>query len=417
MHTTTPTRVARGRVVRPEDAAARHWPLVIVGGGPAAAACGIAATAGGLDVLIIERSRMPRTKLCGCCLSPRSLKELDRMGFALSGDSAGVPLSQFRLVTPRGEARIPLAGPQAVSRDRLDSALLGVAVEQGCHLLPETAVQTAACRAEAAELTCRIGPDAATSETPAVDAEAVALRQSATVTLSAECVVLATGLSDTVRLCGLDTTASTAPPAPPAGRIGLGATLPPNAASLPSGELVMAVEPFGYCGAVVLEDGRIDIAAAVDADALASSTPADLLQTLLARTNVGSLPLATARLRGTPPLTHRRHRVQGRVFRAGDTAGYVEPFTGEGIGWALTSGRLAGSALAACLANGRIDHVAAARDYQRRCTAELGGSFRRCSLIARAVRSPRLMQAVLGGLRLAPWAGGPLVRLATGSGS
>ena len=179
----------------------------------------------------------------------------------------------------------------------------------------------------------------------------------------------------------------------------------------------MAVEPFGYCGVVMLEDGRIDIAAAVDADAIARTTPSDLLQTLLARTRLGPLPLATARLRGTPPLTHRRHRVQDRVFRAGDTAGYVEPFTGEGIGWALTSGRLAGSALAAHLANGRINHVAAARDYQRRCTSELGGSFRRCGLIARAVRSPRLMQAVLGGLRLAPWAGGPLVRLATGSGS
>ena len=43
--------------------------------------------------------------------------------------------------------------------------------------------------------------------------------------------------------------------------------------------------------------------------------------------------------RGTPPLTRRQPRVAAdRVFVLGDAAGYVEPFTGEGIAWALTSG-------------------------------------------------------------------------------
>ena len=85
----------------------------------------------------------------------------------------------------------------------------------------------------------------------------------------------------------------------------------------------MVIEPYGYCGMVLLEDGRIDIAAAVDAAAVSQTSPADLLRTMLAKTGLGPLPLLTARIRGTPPLTHRRRRTQGRVFRVGDAACYV----------------------------------------------------------------------------------------------
>ena len=43
--------------------------------------------------------------------------------------------------------------------------------------------------------------------------------------------------------------------------------------------------------------------------------------------------------KGTPPLTRRRQRLAGhRLFRIGDASGYVEPFTGEGMGWALAAG-------------------------------------------------------------------------------
>lgn len=406
-----PATAARGRVVSPAEAAARHWHVVIVGGGPAATACGLAAVAGGLDVLIVERSRMPRSKLCGCCLSPRALAELGQMGLSAPIKNAAVPLAHVRLVTPRGQTRLPIKGPHAVSRDSLDSTLLGHAVENGCHLLPETTVQSLACHADTAQLTCRTGTDT-TEWDPQTDAASPPPQSE---TISAACVVLATGLAESVRIRGEHNGLSDRPPTAPTGRIGLGATLPPGAARLQPGELIMAVEPHGYCGVVLLEDGRVDIAAAVDAAAIAQSPPADLLESLLARTGLGPLQLASVRLRGTPPLTHRRRLTEGRLFRVGDAAGYVEPFTGEGIGWALASGRLAGEALARSAATGTIDPTAAARAYQRRYAAELGGGFRRCGLVAKAVRSPRLLEAALGGLRLAPWAAAPLVRLATGS--
>src|SRR4029077_7750493 len=42
--------------------------------------------------------------------------------------------------------------------------------------------------------------------------------------------------------------------------------------------------------------------------------------------------------RAPPPLTRRRPRLAGlRFFVLGDAAGYVEPFTGEGMAWALAA--------------------------------------------------------------------------------
>ena len=50
--------------------------------------------------------------------------------------------------------------------------------------------------------------------------------------------------------------------------------------------------------------------------------------------------LAAGPWRGTPGLTSRPERIGAeRLFVLGDAAGYVEPFTGEGIAWALTSAR------------------------------------------------------------------------------
>ncbi|NDH94853.1 MAG: hypothetical protein EBZ13_10060, partial [Planctomycetia bacterium] len=49
----------------------------------------------------------------------------------------------------------------------------------------------------------------------------------------------------------------------PNNRIGVGATLPSASGSLPAGLLAMAVGRSGYCGLVRLEDGRIDLAAAL----------------------------------------------------------------------------------------------------------------------------------------------------------
>src|SRR5262249_59614116 len=51
--------------------------------------------------------------------------------------------------------------------------------------------------------------------------------------------------------------------------------------------------------------------------------------------------LAQMPWKGTPHLTRQAPRLGGeRLFVLGDAAGYVEPFTGEGMAWALTGASL-----------------------------------------------------------------------------
>ncbi|MGH9177750.1 MAG: geranylgeranyl reductase family protein [Acidimicrobiales bacterium] len=59
----------------------RHEVLV-VGGGPAGAACAYWLAEAGRDVLLVEKKRYPREKTCGDGLTPRSVRQLYDMGLA-----------------------------------------------------------------------------------------------------------------------------------------------------------------------------------------------------------------------------------------------------------------------------------------------------------------------------------------------
>jgi flavin-dependent dehydrogenase len=169
----------------------------------------------------------------------------------------------------------------------------------------------------------------------------------------------------------------------------------------------MAVGRQGYVGLVRLEDGRIDVAAAVAPAAVAAAgSPAAAISAILAeafgaeRRPVQAGMLHAARVRATPPLTHRSALAAGgcdTVIRIGDAAAYVEPFTGEGIGWALASARVfaAAAATTACPAD------RAAR-YQSGHGRLFGPRHARCLGVARAVRHPRLLACAVRIARVAP---------------
>src|SRR5213078_4791567 len=84
---------------------------------------------------------------------------------------------------------------------------------------------------------------------------------------------------------------------------------------------------------------QLNVAAAVEPALLAHATPADVVESIVAKAGAGVPPaLRRAIWRGTPQLTSRPKRVAAeRVFLIGDASGYVEPFTGEGMATAIES--------------------------------------------------------------------------------
>jgi flavin-dependent dehydrogenase len=407
-------------------AEAHVWDAIVVGAGPAGATTALRLARGGQRVVLVDRHTMPRGKVCGCCLSPAAVAELEALAADLPRDwgsdrvcPESLPLKGVRLAAGGRLARIPLAGGQVVSREALDTALVQAAISHGSAWLPGATV----CGVTDAGNASLEGQNVPLVVSLRTDAGAVA-------TLRGTRVILAIGLADHVRVPDGSHVGPNAAPRRretlPDSRIGLGAVLPetsltaahPALAGLPAGELVMAVAATGYCGIVRLEDGRIDLAAALDRDAVRqAASPATAVAAVLASALGGpaGLGLETAGWRATPPLSGAAPLIAGVsrcIFRVGDAAGYVEPFTGEGMGWALVSGRLAADSILETR-----DAAAAAARYVRDHAAHFGRHHARCRRVALSLRQPRLVQVAVRAAEWWPWAARRLAPLVAGGGS
>ncbi len=393
--------------VRPEEAADGVWNAIVIGGGPAGAAAAIRLARDGRRILLVDRHGMPRPKVCGCCLSSTALAELRRLGFAPDeyGRLLGAhPLERVRVVAAARSVTLPMPPGGTLSREALDTRLAQAAIDAGAAWLPWTDVTAvtddSASSQRLVTVTCR----------PQAGEQA-----SATLSLRAEAAVIATGLADHVRVPGGGPRVIQ-----PHSRIGVGATLPAGAIDTPIGELMMAVARVGYCGIVQLEDGRIDVAAAIDRQMITAAGGIAAAVVEILRAAAGHADWATPACRGlarapfqaTPPLTRSAGPVagsSGRILRVGDAAGYVEPFTGEGMGWALAGGRLAADAL--------LTSPSPAAAYGQAYAAFARQHHGRCRRIAAVLRHPFLVGSAIRVAAAAPWIAAPLVPMLVGSAS
>lgn len=299
---------------------ARTWDAVVVGAGPAGSIAAHGLSRAGATVLLVDRAAFPRPKVCGCCLNGRALSALDDSG--LSSRLAELRPHSYdavRLRAWRAEAELPLPGGASVSRERFDAMLVEAAEAQGTQLMLGSRAML-------------VGRDAGLS-TVALEAP-----HGAHTTVQCRVVIVATGLGSPFALRELGGELVTA-----GARLGASTVLASDARVPWLDHTVnMTVGADGYMGAVRLEDGRWNLAAALDAHAVARAKGVgpvvrDVLACIPAPLPAG---IDEASWRGTPPLSRRpRHVAADGLFVVGDAAGYVEPFTGEGMAWALQGGR------------------------------------------------------------------------------
>ncbi|PTT93750.1 NAD-binding protein, partial [Pseudomonas sp. HMWF031] len=129
-----------------------------------------------------------------------------------------------------------------------------------------------------------------------------------------------------------------------ASRVGAGCVLPSSAQDYASNVIHMALGNGGYVGLVRREDGALNLAAAFDRSCVAAAGGAAGAARSVLESAGFDLPsgLMAGQWQLTPALTRRPPAVAGsRCLLIGDAAGYVEPFTGEGMAWALTAGAAA----------------------------------------------------------------------------
>jgi flavin-dependent dehydrogenase len=367
------------------QAAQRPWEAIVVGAGPAGSLTAALLARRGLAVLLVEQANLPRGKVCGCCLNGRALGTLTAAGLGdLPAAVGAVPLTRLRLAAAGRRAEVALVGV-ALSREALDLALARAAVQAGAHFLPRTRAALGGLVHGARTLLLHQGE--------------------ATLETRAAVVVAADGLGGKL----LARAGVAATPPEPGARLGAGVVLEQGPAFYEPGIVFMACGIGGYVGLVRLEDGRLDLAAALDAALVRSGVGGAACGVLQGAGFPVPAGLATAPWRGTVPLTRRARRLAAldRVFLVGDAAGYVEPFTGEGMAWALAGG----AALAPLAAR-------AARAWDPTLEAQWAARYRRvvshrqgvCRAVAAVLRRPWLTRLAVGLLRLVPSLAVPVVR-------
>lgn len=331
------------------------YDVAIVGAGPGGSTCAALCATAGLRTLLLDRATFPRDKVCGDCVNPACWPILDRL--RVSDALLALPHSRLAAVEFIGldgrSVSLPLPpqgrGEIAISRRLLDDSLLQRAAAAGAEVRQDVTV------------------------TGIAEAWTIETTQGS---FSSRHLVGADGRNSTVaRLLDL---------LPPAlrDRVGL-QTHAPDRVDF-GDKVALQFLPRGYAGIAGIGGSSLNICVV---------TRGPHLNELQAWATARFKLPADQAWRSMTPLARRpippRH---GSLLFIGDAARVVEPFTGEGIYYALASGALA----ADCLINGQLT------DYAARHAALYRGRLWVNRLAKAAVLSPRLSSAMLSVARLRP---------------
>jgi flavin-dependent dehydrogenase len=378
------------------EAAGRHpWQVVVVGAGPAGALAARELARRGLQVLLVDKAAFPRSKVCGGCLGPAAIELLRGCGLGQGLARLGAErTTTLRLVGSSASATLGLDGGVAISRAVFDAFLLREAIAQGAEFLDATTV--------------RLG------DTASPGLRSLRLRTGGRTTdASAQMVVAADGLAGGLAAAERGLEAEVAPNS----RIGLGTTIPGSLDFCEPGVITMTCGPHGYLGLVQVEHERINVAAAFDAALVRTAGgPFAAVRRHLEAIDFPVLEsLAQAHWSGTPALTRKRPALWGeRLLVIGDAAGYVEPFTGEGMTWALRSANAV-----APLASIGVSQWSAeiGRQWQQTHRRLIQHRQRTCRIVAALSRHRHLAELAIRLCRCFPWLGRRAIRSVSRTGT
>jgi flavin-dependent dehydrogenase len=369
---------------------------VIVGAGPAGAATAILLAEQGLAVLLLDRARFPRDKVCGEYLSPEGSRILDRLGVLKTVEARGArPLRGMRILAPDGTllvADYPTGAPWrgyrghalAVRRRVLDAALVERAREVGVQVRE---------RVRVVDLLREGGRIAG------VVAEPLGAR--AGERLPARLVVAADGrASVVVQRLGLRR------PHRWLRRLALVADVEGAAGDPERGEIVVAPPAYAILNPVAAGVGNLSLVVPVDEGRRCKADFAGYFDT-----TTRALPGLGERLRSArrvgpvralgPLAYHVTPPRDDGIVLVGDAAGFLDPFTGEGLYAALRSAELAADVAARAIRAGDVSACALRPAHVRR-SAEFAAKTRLTLLLQRIIARRALSVAAARALARRP---------------
>lgn len=332
------------------------YDVIVAGAGPAGSTCARECARQGLRTLLLDKDTFPRSKPCGGAVSARALSYLDfpLPESIIERECFGARIHYGnRIVEAHKESRIAVL----VSRTNFDFLLADKAVEGGAHFLPGEQVIDVQEKRDGVEVASR------------------------TASYQARFLIGADGVHSRV-----------------------GQILRP---SFQKDETALALVSHVPCGDQEIEK-RLDYV-----DYYFGTAPMGYGWLFPHRCyySVGIAGLASRFLKSREALTDlarsfnvevtdiqghfipfggkRRTIARGRILLTGDAAGFVDPFYGEGITYAILSGRLAAQAIIYAVRNQKHPSCAAAqycREAEQRITKQLRVALRMMNLLERYPR-------------------------------
>ncbi len=338
--------------------------LIVIGGGPAGCAAAISAARCGASVLILERGRFPRHKVCGEFVSSESIDLLHRLLSPSQRDlvSAAARIQQGRIFIDGAMLSAEISPPAvSIPRFDLDFALWASCAASGASVCEGTTVQ-------------------------AVEGAGPFRVITGNEVLGAKAVIKATG-----RWSNL-TSQSTRARATVERWIGI-------KAHFDEAEPSLSVDLYffegGYCGVQPVRfheatEGRINACAMVRADAASSMDKVLRCHPALYDRSRKWKP-ATNPVSTSPLVFHEPEPVSGTILQVGDAAAFVDPFVGDGISLALQSGVFAAECLKEVF-EGKCSLTRATQVYRAAYMRRLAPVFRNSSRLRRMLGLPGLVR-------------------------
>ncbi len=375
--------------------------VVVVGAGPGGSATAAYLAMSGLDVLLLEKTQFPREKVCGDGLTPRAVRELVTLGIPTPQDDGWIKNHGLRIIG--GGMRLQLDWPDSsgfppygLVRTRLDfdDILARHAVKHGARLHELTNVlepitdrsgAIVGVRAGAVDGSGRSGPDVLEFRAPlviAADGSSSRLslsmgrekRDDRPMGVAVRTYYTSPRHDDDYLESWLELWSSD-----PAG----------NRVLLPGYGWVFGVgDGTSNVGLGILNTSTAF--GKVDYKDVMRRWVATMPQEWTYSDETMTMPIRGAAL---PMGFNRQPHYDRGLLLVGDAGGMVNPFNGEGIAYAMESGRLAAEVVAQAFA--RPDDAGRERvlqSYPKVMKDALGGYYTLGRWFARAIGNPEVMR-------------------------